>query len=286
MKKTFLLLWVSLCTFFTISAQDLKSSTLWKIDGKGLEQASYLFGTIHLTCDASLDDKIIIALEETDQLVMELDMDDPEMQMQMMEQMFMKNGEKVSRLISEDDYELLDEFLSKELGMGLASIEQMKPFFIQASLFPKLLNCPMQSYELELMKATKTQNEEIYGLESLQEQMKVFDDIPYEDQLKDLIQMAKDNMEHSKQMMTTMMELYDDENIQALLELINDDRYSAMSEHQDLLLSERNKKWIHKIESFAKDKPTFFGVGAGHLAGENGVITLLRKKGYRVTAVR
>jgi uncharacterized protein YbaP (TraB family) len=87
-------------------------------------------------------------------------------------------------------------------------------------------------------------------------------------------------------MMTTMMELYDDENIQALLELINDDRYSAMSEHQDLLLSERNKKWIHKIESFAKDKPTFFGVGAGHLAGENGVITLLRKKGYRVTAVR
>jgi uncharacterized protein YbaP (TraB family) len=99
MKKTFLLLWVSLCTFFTISAQDLKSSTLWKIDGKGLEQASYLFGTIHLTCDASLDDKIIIALEETDQLVMELDMDDPEMQMQMMEQMFMKNGEKSPDLL-------------------------------------------------------------------------------------------------------------------------------------------------------------------------------------------
>ena len=35
-----------------------------------------------------------------------------------------------------------------------------------------------------------------------------------------------------------------------------------------------------------KDKPTFFGVGAGHLAGEEGVIKLLRKQGFKVEAVK
>ena len=51
------------------------------------------------------------------------------------------------------------------------------------------------------------------------------------------------------------------------------------------LLINRNKNWIPEISKYAKEKPTFFGVGAGHLPGENGVINLLRKAGYTVKAV-
>jgi uncharacterized protein YbaP (TraB family) len=70
-----------------------------------------------------------------------------------------------------------------------------------------------------------------------------------------------------------------------MIEMMNDDNYSAIADYQDKLLDNRNKNWIPKIKAYAKEQPTFFGVGAGHLAGENGVINLLRKSGYKVSAV-
>jgi uncharacterized protein YbaP (TraB family) len=54
----------------------------------------------------------------------------------------------------------------------------------------------------------------------------------------------------------------------------------------NVLLDNRNQNWIPKIEKVAKEKPTLFAVGAAHLPGENGVIALLRKKGYTVEAVK
>jgi uncharacterized protein len=51
------------------------------------------------------------------------------------------------------------------------------------------------------------------------------------------------------------------------------------------MLDNRNKNWIPKIIEFAKEQRVFFGFGAGHLPGENGVINLLRKEGYTVKAV-
>ncbi len=52
------------------------------------------------------------------------------------------------------------------------------------------------------------------------------------------------------------------------------------------LLNNRNKNWIPIIIKTAKEMPTFFGVGAAHLAGDEGVIKLLRKAGYKVVAVK
>ncbi|RZL39279.1 MAG: TraB/GumN family protein, partial [Pedobacter sp.] len=50
-------------------------------------------------------------------------------------------------------------------------------------------------------------------------------------------------------------------------------------------LVNRNKKWIPVISTTSREKPTFFGVGAAHLIGENGVINLLRKSGFTVEAM-
>ena len=82
-----------------------------------------------------------------------------------------------------------------------------------------------------------------------------------------------------------MLKLYEEENITAILDMMNDDTNKTVSEHQDVLLKQRNENWISKIEEYAKDQPTFFGVGAGHLPGKNGVIQLLRNEGYTVEAV-
>jgi uncharacterized protein YbaP (TraB family) len=52
--------------------------------------------------------------------------------------------------------------------------------------------------------------------------------------------------------------------------------------HGDMLLADRNKKWIPLIEDLVKEQTTFIAVGSGHLASETGVIQLLRNAGYKV----
>lgn len=280
-----LLLFTIFISLFS-NAQELEKSLLWKISGNGLNKPSYLFGTIHLTCDTSLDANTLNALEATEQLYLELDMDDKSIQMQMMKLMMMKDGAKLSTLLSPEDFKILDEFMKKNLNMSAKMFDSFKPFMISSMLFPKMLDCKSQSVESELMKITKEQNEEIFGLEKAEDQMKVFDEISYQDQADELLKTVKDNLEKDKKEFQEMITIYQNKDIEGMLKMMSDSDNKITSENQEILLNDRNKNWIPIMIKTMKDKPTFFGVGAGHLAGEEGVIKLLRKKGYKVEAVQ
>ena len=93
-------------------------------------------------------------------------------------------------------------------------------------------------------------------------------------------------MVKDKKELAEMIALYNTKDLNELLAFMDKSDNKMMAAHNDVLLVNRNKNWIPKIETIAKAKPTFFGVGAAHLAGENGVIKLLRKKGYKVEVVK
>lgn len=285
MKTTLSILTLAFLSILSIHGQQLENSTLWKIEGNSLEKPSYLFGTIHITCDATIEDDVKKALDETTQIVLEIDMDDPAMLSKMMGGMYMKDGKKISDLVSEEDFTIMDSLIIREAGMSLKMIETMKPFFVMSMLYPKMLDCPMQSFEQELIKIAVEQNEAILGLETIEDQLQVFEDIPYEDQVADLLRTAKDNLAYDKETFVKMLELYKNEDITAMVDMMDDENMSSVSKHQDKLLYNRNRNWIPRIGDYAKEQPTFFGVGAGHLAGEFGVINLLRAAGFTVTAV-
>ena len=280
-----LLLFTLFISLFS-NAQELEKSLLWKISGNGLKKPSYLFGTIHLTCDTSLDASTLNALETTEQLYLELDMDDKSIQMKLMKLMMMKDGAKLSTLLSPEDFKILDEFMKKNLNMSAKLFDSFKPFMISSMLFPKMLDCKSQSVESELMKITKEQNEEIFGLEKAEDQMKVFDEISYQDQADELLKTVKDNLEKDKKEFQEMITIYQNKDIEGMLKMMSDSDNKITSENQDVLLNNRNKNWIPIMVKTMKDKATFFGVGAGHLAGEEGVIKLLRKQGFKVEAVK
>lgn len=285
MKKIASLLFCFLLTFTSFS-QDLENTLLWEISGKGLEKPSYLFGTIHMTCDASLKEKVTKALDSTSLLVLELDMDDPAMAMQMMKSMYMKDDKTIKDFLSDEDFTFLNNFFKEQMGVPLESMQRMKPFFLTAMFYPKLLDCPMQVVEQELMKVAHEQKEEILGLETIEEQLSIFDEIPYEEQVHDLLTSAKGDLKNDKETFNKMLEIYKNENINQLANLTETDTTQSLSKHLDKMIYDRNRNWIPKIGAFAKEQPTFFGVGAGHLAGEFGVITLLRKEGYTVKPVQ
>ena len=281
-----LLLFVGIFTSLFANAQELEKSLLWEISGEGLESPSYLYGTIHATCDATLDASTLKALEETKQLYLEIYMDDKEMPMQMMKYMKMNNDEKLSTLVSEEDFIIIDSFLKDNVSMSAKMLDTFKPFMVSAMLLPKMLDCEFKSVEGELMRVTKEQNEEVYGLEKVEDQMKVFDAIPYQEQANELLKTAKNGLEKDKLEFQKMMNVYKKKDIEELLRMMDASDNKITADNKDILLNNRNKNWIPIIIKTAKEMPTFFGVGAAHLAGDEGVIKLLRKAGYKVVAVK
>ena len=101
--------------FFGLFAQaQNEKSLLWKISGNELKEPSYLYGTIHITCDATLDKPTLNALEKTSQLYLELDMDDTGLQMAMMQGMMMKDGKTNWRATELIFYDLAPRIYFKE----------------------------------------------------------------------------------------------------------------------------------------------------------------------------
>lgn len=271
---------------FASNAQDLEKSLLWKISGNGLEKPSYLFGTMHAVCEINFDEKLKKALDETTQMYLEIDMDDPKLQVKMMKRMMLTDSITLSSLMREEDAKIVDAFLKSNTGISLKGFNMYKPLMISSMLIPKMLNCPMKTVETELIKISKEQNEEIYGLETIEDQLDVFDKIPLQIQIDELVKTAKDNMVKDKTEIQKMLSVYKSEDIEAMLNMMDESENKISSDFNAILLVERNKNWIAVIEKTSKEKPTFYGVGAAHLAGENGVIKLLRKKGYKVEAVK
>jgi len=284
--KKLLFAFAFIAATLSTNAQKLENSTLWKITGNGLEEPSYLFGTIHITCDATLSDKVKLALNKTSQIVLEIDMDDPALQGKMMGGMMMKGGKSLKDLVSKEEYAKIDSLFINNMGMSVSLMQTVKPFFLSAMFYPKMIDCPVQSFELEIMKVAKEQKEEVYGLETIEDQIQVFEDIPYSEQVKELLRSANDNLAYDRSVIKRLLEVYKSENITGMLDMMSEEGANITANFQDEMLDQRNKNWIPRIEEFAKKKPTFFGVGAGHLAGKNGVIKLLRKAGFTVTAVK
>ncbi|MEM8528993.1 MAG: TraB/GumN family protein [Bacteroidota bacterium] len=275
---------LSLFLGLQFSANAQENSLLYKIEGKNIE-TSYLYGTIHILPqkDFVLSDRVKSAFEESELIVLELDMDDPNLQMDMMKGAMMTDGSTLDKLFSEEDYKQLDEALKAAMGMGVAPFNKMKPMLIASMLMTKYVGAQPASFEGTFIKMATEGEKEILGLETVAEQLAVFDAIPYQKQADDIAEMLDDE-DAAKAVFEKMLKHYKAEEVDALYEIF-EEYYEENEAEMDVMLHDRNKNWIPKIGEYAADKSVFFGVGAGHLGGEEGVIELLRAAGYTVTAI-
>lgn len=158
--------------------------------------------------------------------------------------------------------------------------------FLALCLISTLLDCTPRSFELELMKISNLQNEPVYGLETVEEQMAFFDKISYKTQAEKLVKLVKYKFNTDKKELQLLMNAYQSKNLNEIQRLPSSSKSALISDYEDLLLNNRNKNWVHLIPKISSDKPTFFGVGAAHLFGKKGVINLLRDEGYTVEAIQ
>jgi uncharacterized protein YbaP (TraB family) len=266
-----------------VRGQD-ENALLWRISGKDLAQPSYLYGTIHMICpeDMKLGDSLRNSVANCERLFLEIDMDAPGMMMKTMKMSMLSSG-SIRDLMTKPDYTRLESFMKDSLGMPMLLLNKMKPFTLMSLMYAKLLPCNKPaSYEESLMKMAKKQEKEIMGLESIEDQMAVFDQIPDSMEIRMLMALI-DDFQGQRDEFARMINAYLQKDLQQLGKMIGD--APDIDGFEDLLLVNRNKRWIPIISAEIKKSPSLFAVGAGHLPGPDGVIELLRKEGFIVSPV-
>lgn len=273
-----------------------ENALLWKISGNGLEKASYLYGTIHMidSKDYFLTDHAKSSFDKSERITFEINMEEmnnPFALLPLIQKVMMPDGLTLKDLLSEEDYQLVRGKLS-ESGMpsfALGMLEKVKPLFLSAlgtgDMAPgDLQNGKMKSYEMEFMKMAQETKKEMAGLETIEYQMSIFDSIPYPEQAQMLVEGMRTDSTGVDQF-REMVEIYKKEDIVAMQTAFGEEE-GGLGGYDDVLLYQRNRNWIPIMGNMMQEKVTFFAVGAGHLGGEIGVISLLRKKGYKVEPIK
>lgn len=277
----------------------LEHALLWKIEHPNIDSYSYLFGTIHMIAaeDYFLPRGLLTAIDQTDEIVFEIDMNamsDMSQMMGMMSKLTMEGDTTLKMLLSEKDYAYVADFF-REKGLPVFFLEKIKPMFLSAiagmegelpsgtngvSDLGAALGTDMKSYEMELNSIAQSAAKEVSGLETIDFQMSLFDRISYADQAEYLVESIRQT-EEGGLMEEGIFEMYKSQNINKMAESLSSDE--SMDGLEKALLSERNISWIPLIQEQMKRSPTLFAVGAGHLGGSKGVIHLLRAEGFTVT---
>ena len=269
-----------------LSVSSANAALLYKITGKDMAEPSYLYGTIHLICEADFNvaEATQKAFDEADELIMELDMDDPNMMQSMQAKIFQPEGLKISSGLSEAQAEKLDAFFKANMGVGLSAFDGMRPFVVSGMLMSAQLDCGQPaSFEGYFTQQAMMQQKPVEGLETVDFQFGVFEQIPHAEQVQWLADALEDEA-GAKAELQRMIDLYQAEDIDGMYGMFTEmDEYA---EYKEVLLDQRNFAWQESLDKeLQAEGSEFIAVGAGHLGGKAGMINLLRERGYTVEPV-
>ncbi len=263
-----------------------KSSLLWEIEGPSIPKGSYLFGTMHLVekdyfyFPKNLE-KIV---SKTDLLVMEI--------------AGIPNEAEVLKYITLKEGSLFDFFTAEQTDsifvwarskMGMSeqlfrtSLSKMKPFvLVQLATQLQYLG-KTESYEMKFQSIAEKKKMAQKGLETIEFQMSLFDNLKKSEQAEMVMQEIRDSKKSDAQL-KQIQQLYKRQNIDSLYMLIQEGEDMLTLKQSDFL-EKRNHTWIPKIIEMLHENKCFIAVGAGHLGGKDGIIRLLQKEGYTLTPV-
>lgn len=286
MKNNILLFAFILTTCFLRAQQPLENSLLWEVSGNGLKQSSFLYGTFHLLCPEDMNLSAVEngPLSQVKTVYCELDFSNPSLPMEMQQGMMMKENHSLTEYVNEKDFKAMNDSVLAATGIPLEALAKVKPLLLLSFIYPHVLGCNPESPEIKITQIAQQKGIALKGLETVQDQLQVFDKIPYAEQanmLKNYL-LTKDAM---KDETLEMLKEYEAQNINTLYQLTAEVG-SGYEKYNDVLLANRNKNWISIIEKESKSASTLYAVGAAHLGGNNGLIALLRAKGYTVTPVK
>lgn len=274
----------------------------WKVEKAG-QAPNWLLGTMHLSdprvtelpveAKAAFDSSKVVVLESDEIL------DQQKAAAKMMARpdlMYFAGKETIADYLKPDEQKLLEDGLMKR-GMPFNAVVKMKPWLLTSMV--ALPSCElsrkaqgMPFLDMKLAQEGLAAGKEVKGVETLAEQLEVVASLPMSFHVKSLVGSVK-YPQYTADMMETTLQLY----LQGEIGLVfpagtyfapetDASDFQDMALFEERLITVRNHHMADRGEPILARGNVFMAVGALHLIGDEGLVELLRKKGYTVTAVK
>ncbi len=275
---------------------------LWKVEGNGLKEPSYLFGTIHLSVlpVGNLHPAAEKAFNASAAVYTEIPMDTAS-QMEMVPLLVRTDGKTLNESIGDKvAKELNDELRQINPQLDSTPFQTLKTWAVAMTV-------PMLQFQLKGEKALDAklweraakEGKTTGALETTASQLKLFEDFSEAEQvlmLADTLKQLREDREAGKDATAELIAAYASGNEKKVLEEMNKGFAKiAEGEHKELgerfikrFLTDRDVSMAATIDEklrAAPDKVNFFAVGAAHYVGNPGVRAHLTGKGYRITPI-
>jgi len=259
-----------------------KKSLLWKIENSKNEAPSYVFGTMHVRDQRAFKFKKVVEekILECDAYAAEIDLNEVD-HMSMADSMDLPENQLLSDILKPKIYKKIDKIFKKIIGVPLLHFEHSQPILISNILTERLLSADMPlSLDATLYEFAVENKKITLGIESFEEQLKILSKFSMDFQVKSLHWMAKNFKKYRKQLMK-MTAYYETADIQKLYQATKKNTKGL----RKILLYDRNLIMAERITALAKEQSIFVAIGAGHLAGQKGVLRLLKREGFKVRPI-
>lgn len=289
LRKAKIIFFITFALFFYCNADagEISRGALWKVSEGN--NSVYLLGSVHMLKSDGVffNHQIEQVFNDSQVLVFEVDLKDmatPASQQIILAKGMLPANVSLEKKINKKTYGLA-RAKTAELGLDIASFSRYKPWFFIMTLTMFKLQMLGFSHENGLdtfyyTKATQS-GKKILALETFKEQMEMLDSMSKVNQ-NHLVCRAIKDLDVLEEDINTIIKAWAAGDINKLNTLILKS-FNEFPDIYNVLITQRNKKWFKKIESFLKQKENYMiVVGVAHLAGKEGLVELLKKKGYSV----
>lgn len=262
-------------------------TSLWKVSKAGSE--IFIGGTIHVLSisDYPLPEEFEQAYQRADMIVFETDlaiMAQPEVQQQFLQRVIYRNGRTIEDYVRPQTYQILVDYVaSTELRME--ALKSFKPPLLMITLLMAELNrLGMADIGVDdyFNQKARVDGKVLGELESFQVELSVIEKMGKNHEDEMILSTIKEMKELSS-VMHELKQAWRSGNLFLLEKIGISDMKVEYKDLYQLLLVNRNKAWMPKIEAFLKTPEIeFVLVGALHLVGSDGIISRLRAIGYKV----
>lgn len=266
---------------------------LWKVSDA--DNAVYLLGSFHLLRpdDYPLAADVDRAFADSAKLVFEVppeQMFDPSVAQRFMARARFDDGRSLSQVLPADLREKLNRVLAKN-GASLAQLDPLEPWFVNLSLVlgvsQSLGFSPQLGLDQYLMRQAAAAEKPTAGLESMDAQLQAMDSGPLPEQIKALREFV-DQPEEVPGMLEQMHAAWRGADLATLDAKARVEMRDKTPETYRIVNVERNQAWLPQLQKMldeSRQGNTLVVVGSLHLLGDDGLIELLRGKGYKIERV-
>ncbi len=279
------LLTLSLALALPLSSLSAQSS-VWKITKD--EQTVYLGGTCHILrpSDYPLPPEFDLAYEEAERLVFEVDpavLQEPTFAMRLMAESVYRDGRTLQSVLSEEAYAAL-KAQGKQSNLPIEVINTTKPGMVVMMLTLQELTrigVTQEGVDLHYGKLAHRDGKAVDSLETADFQLDLIVNLGTGIENELVLYGIKD-LHKISEAFDEMITAWRHGDLDTVEKLFVHDM-AQFPEIYDVMLKERNARWIPQIESMLQTEATeFILVGLGHIPGQDGLIELLKSKGCTI----